>query len=210
MDMFHSHPSLSKLLFSFLLIFTVVLSWLARLSGAGWYLVFLGIPLLIMTILHIGFHLYAIVKIPEGKLRVIAQSHLFFFFFLTLQYDGADTKDSVGISLYFFMHSFGIELKWLNHPLISLFSYVAIALLIFSWHELRTSTRASFTKSSNEESIEDYSKLTYRQKFVITEYGYLLSPEKAEVVGNMLGNLQDNDVLPFCQANGKKISDVKK
>ncbi len=56
-----------------------------------------------------------------------------------------------------------------------------------------------------EESIEDFSKLTYRQRFAITEYGYLLSPEDAEVVGKMLGNFQEKDVLPFCQTNGKKV-----
>jgi len=59
--------------------------------------------------------------------------------------------------------------------------------------------------NTNEESIEDFSKLTYRQRFAVTEYGYLLSPENAEVVGKMLGNFQEKDVLPFCQANGKKV-----
>lgn len=56
-----------------------------------------------------------------------------------------------------------------------------------------------------EETIENFSKLTYRQRFAITEYGYLLSPDDAEVVGKMLGNFQEKDVLPFCQANGKKV-----
>jgi hypothetical protein len=62
--------------------------------------------------------------------------------------------------------------------------------------------------NTNEESIENFSKLTYRQRFVITEYGYLLSPENAEVVGKMLGNFQEKDVLPFCQAYGKKVKAV--
>jgi hypothetical protein len=35
----------------------------------------------------------------------------------------------------------------------------------------------------DEESKENFSKLTYRQRFAITEYGYLLSPENAEAVG---------------------------
>jgi hypothetical protein len=61
--------------------------------------------------------------------------------------------------------------------------------------------------NKNEEVKEDFSKLTYRQRFAITEYGYLLSPENAEVVGKMLGNFQEGDVLPFCQANGKKVSE---
>lgn len=53
---------------------------------------------------------------------------------------------------------------------------------------------------------EEFSKLTYRQKFALTEYGFLLSPENAEVVGKMLGNFQEKDVLSFCQAKGKKVS----
>ena len=69
----------------------------------------------------------------------------------------------------------------------------------------------NITNSSNDESIEniskdDFSKLNYRQRFVLTEYGFLLSPENAEVVGEMLGNFQDKDVLSFCRANGKKVS----
>lgn len=53
---------------------------------------------------------------------------------------------------------------------------------------------------------ENFSKLTYRQKFSVTEYGYLLSPEDAEVVGKMLGSIvRENDILPFCKANGKKV-----
>lgn len=60
--------------------------------------------------------------------------------------------------------------------------------------------------NTNEESTEGFSELTYRQRFAIAEYGYLLSPENAEVVGKMLGNFQEKDVLPFCQANGKKVS----
>ncbi len=64
--------------------------------------------------------------------------------------------------------------------------------------------------NTHEELIENFSELTYRQRFAITEYGYLLSPEDAEAVGKMLGNFQERDVLPFCQANGKKVSEVQK
>jgi hypothetical protein len=62
--------------------------------------------------------------------------------------------------------------------------------------------------NANEESIEDFSNLTYRQKSALTEYGYLLSPEDAEVVGKMLANFQDKDVLTFCQAHGNKVKTV--
>ena len=58
----------------------------------------------------------------------------------------------------------------------------------------------------NDETIEDFSKLTYRQRFAVTQYGYLLSPEDAEIVGKMLGNFQEKEVLPFCRTNGRKVS----
>lgn len=64
------------------------------------------------------------------------------------------------------------------------------------------------TLSNNETRInkENFSKLTYRQKFAVTEYGYLLSPEDAEVVGKMLGSMmKDKDILPFCEANGERV-----
>jgi len=54
---------------------------------------------------------------------------------------------------------------------------------------------------------ENFSQLTYRQRFAITEYGYLLSPQDAETVGKMLGSIvREKDILPFCQANGRKVS----
>jgi hypothetical protein len=61
-----------------------------------------------------------------------------------------------------------------------------------------------------EISKEDLSKLSYRQKFALTEYGYLLSSEDADVVGKMLGNIvKERDILYFCQANGKKVYGFK-
>src|SRR6185503_7569372 len=60
-------------------------------------------------------------------------------------------------------------------------------------------------------SKEDFSKLSFRQKFAVTEYGYLLSLEDAEVVGKMLGSIgKEKDVLPFCQAKGKKVFSFEK
>ena len=57
-----------------------------------------------------------------------------------------------------------------------------------------------------EISKEDFSKLSYRQKFAVTEYGYLLSVEDAEIVGKMLGSItKEKDILTFCQAKGKKV-----
>jgi len=55
-------------------------------------------------------------------------------------------------------------------------------------------------------SKEDFAKLSFRQKFTVTEYGYLLSLEDAEFVGKMLGSIgKEKDVLSFCQAKGKKV-----
>ena len=57
-----------------------------------------------------------------------------------------------------------------------------------------------------EISKEDFSKLSYRQKFAMSEYGYLLSVEDAETVGKMLGSItKEKDILTFCQAKGKKV-----
>ena len=59
-------------------------------------------------------------------------------------------------------------------------------------------------------SKEDFSKLSYRQKIAITEYGYWLSSEDADAVGKMLGSIvKEKDILHFCQANGKKVHGFK-
>ena len=44
-----------------------------------------------------------------------------------------------------------------------------------------------------------FSKLIYRQKYAVTEYGYLLSQEDAETVGQMLGNFQEKNIPAFCE-----------
>ena len=67
------------------------------------------------------------------------------------------------------------------------------------------------TDDETQITKENLSKLTYRQKFAVTEYGYLLSPEDAEIVGKMLGSIvKEKDVLPFCKANGKKVISFEK
>jgi len=65
------------------------------------------------------------------------------------------------------------------------------------------------TTTSNESQIkeEEFSKLTFRQKFAVNEYKYLLSPEDAEQVGKMLGNLgKEKDIRAFCQTHGTKVN----
>ncbi len=70
--------------------------------------------------------------------------------------------------------------------------------------EVRTTNLPSWNTLDTK---ENFSQLTYRQRFAITEYGYLLSPQDAETVGKMLGSIvRLKDILPFCQANGKKVS----
>jgi hypothetical protein len=59
-------------------------------------------------------------------------------------------------------------------------------------------------------SKDEFSKLTYRQKFAVTEYGVLLSPEKAEVVGKMLGDFKSKDIPSYCETHGKKVFSLQK
>lgn len=54
-------------------------------------------------------------------------------------------------------------------------------------------------------SSDEFAQLTYRQKYAITEYGFLLSSEDAEVVGEMLRDYRDEEIPAFCQKQGKKV-----
>jgi hypothetical protein len=69
----------------------------------------------------------------------------------------------------------------------------------------------SSVSSLNEVQITkaDFAKLTYRQKDVVTKYGYLLSPEDAETVGRMLGNFQDKNIPSFCAQRGNKVTSLE-
>jgi hypothetical protein len=58
-------------------------------------------------------------------------------------------------------------------------------------------------------SPEQFAGLTYRQKYAITEYGYLLSPEDAEIIGKMLADYKDKEIPSFCQAHGKRVGTSK-
>jgi len=76
---------------------------------------------------------------------------------------------------------------------------------IMNNEEKATSTAASIDDEI-EISKEDFSKLSYRQKFAVSEYGYLLSVQDAEIVRKMLGSIaQEKDILAFCRANGKQV-----
>lgn len=71
---------------------------------------------------------------------------------------------------------------------------------------------ASETNANNEVEITkaDFAGLTYRQKFVVTEYGYLLSPDDAEVVGNMLGKFEDKNIPTFCAQRGQRVISLER
>jgi hypothetical protein len=53
---------------------------------------------------------------------------------------------------------------------------------------------------------EEYGKLTYRQRFAVKEFGYLLSIEDAETVGKMIGNFNDEEAYNFSQERGSKVT----
>lgn len=56
-------------------------------------------------------------------------------------------------------------------------------------------------------SRKEVASLTYRQKRILTEYGYLLSVESAEEVGRMLGNLKGReDILQFIKKFGEEVN----
>jgi hypothetical protein len=81
---------------------------------------------------------------------------------------------------------------------------------LFPEEEIIHSKKDSLVNVSSLGEIQitkaEFTELTYRQKFTVTEYGYLLSPEDAETVGKMLGGIvREKDIPPFCQANGKKV-----
>jgi len=58
-------------------------------------------------------------------------------------------------------------------------------------------------------SPEQLANLTYRQKYVVTEYEYLLSPEDAETIGKMLAAYKDEEIPSFCHKHGKRVSIIK-
>lgn len=66
---------------------------------------------------------------------------------------------------------------------------------------------AATNTSSSEIQItkDEFSMLTDRQKFALTEYGYLLSPEDAKHVGILMKNfVGEKGILDFCQSHGTK------
>jgi len=72
--------------------------------------------------------------------------------------------------------------------------------------DLITSTQADEKTQINPEQL---AKLTYRQKYAVTEYGYLLSREDAETIGKMLAEYKDGEIPSFCQEHGKRVTTRK-
>ena len=72
---------------------TIILGIWIRLIGVGWFLVFLGLPLLFLAILHTRFQVSAIRRVPNMKpsyVSLILLSNLFFFLGFALQVDFGD------------------------------------------------------------------------------------------------------------------------
>jgi hypothetical protein len=120
---------------------TVLLSILIRIGTPGWMLILFGIPLLIVTSLHVGCINGAIQKIPDTKPMysyLILLSNLFFFLGFVLQVDFDDSGDAhIPIFLPFFSGiSFPFESKWTDmFSAISVGSFIA---LVVSWILLLT------------------------------------------------------------------------
>lgn len=116
---------------------TVILSIVIRIATAGWVLIILGIPLLIVISLHTGILKGAIQKIPDTKplySYLIIVSNLFFFLGFVLQVDYGDGPG--GYVPIFFRYSFPAESKWPDiFSAISVGSFVA---LLISWIMLLT------------------------------------------------------------------------
>ena len=52
----------------------------------------------------------------------------------------------------------------------------------------------------------EFENLTYRQRVAVEKFGYLLSPERAEEVGELLGNLKDKKAKEYCETYGTKVT----
>jgi hypothetical protein len=124
---------------------TMILSLIIRMMTAGWVLIILGIPLLIVMSLHAGFLKEAIKKIPETKplySYLIVISNLFFFIGFTLQVDYGDAP-TAHVPILFGV-SFRAESNWPGiFSTISVGSFVA---LVLSWILLLTLSKSVLKK----------------------------------------------------------------
>lgn len=51
----------------------------------------------------------------------------------------------------------------------------------------------------------DFDDLTHNQKMVIDRFGYFLSPDEADKVKNLIGNLKDKKAKEYVKSHGKKV-----
>ncbi len=136
-----------------ILVITLVLSIWVRLMGAGWYLIFFGIPLLILAVLHLLFQVSAIRKISKMKpayAAVILASDLLFFLGFALQVDFGDAPGAYLAIAAFYGYYFGSGAKPIPDGLSSSFMVISIICLvavIASWVILH---RASFLKRDGD------------------------------------------------------------
>ena len=93
-----------------ILAITLVFSIWVRLIGAGWLLVFFGIPLLILAVSHFVSQISAIRKVPRMKpayISVILASDLLLFLGFALQVDFGDAPGSYLAIAAFYNFYFG-------------------------------------------------------------------------------------------------------
>jgi hypothetical protein len=113
---------------------TLILAIWVRLTGAGWFIILWGIPLLILAILHFGFQVTAIRKASKMKpsyILLMLLSNLFLFLGFALQVDAGDGPGSY-LAIVVFYH------KYLKHSYanpvpqgqFSFYLYTNIAFLI--------------------------------------------------------------------------------
>jgi hypothetical protein len=133
----------------FVLIVSLILSFIIRIMTPGWVLIIFGIPLLIIMVLHAGILIWAIKKIPDTRpiypyLIIIA--NLFFFLGFVLQVDYGDSP-GVYVPIFFPLFSglsFPSESKWPGiFTQISMGSFIA---LLLSWILLLTLSNSLLKK----------------------------------------------------------------
>lgn len=126
------------------LIITIALGWMIRLSVTSLLLLILYFPLLVITIGHIVVQIWAILNIPKMRPSYISFmliSNLLFFLGFALQVDGgSDTKSQLLIAVFFQRNIFNQETSnyaFSNYPkLLDLFmiiSIISLIQLIASW-----------------------------------------------------------------------------
>lgn len=117
----------------------LVLGIWIRLLGAGWFLVCLGLPLIIIAILHLMFQISAIRRISKMKpsyIPLILLSNLFFFLGFSLQIDFGDQGGGYLAIVAFYDFYFNSEARSYVNGNTYLYLFISLGFLvalIVSW-----------------------------------------------------------------------------